>query len=84
MSLDWRVDLQEAAARIGGRVALQGNLDPAALLAPAPEIRKEVERLIRAGRKACGHVLNLGHGVLPTTPVESVAAFVEAAKHGTP
>ncbi|TDJ09614.1 MAG: uroporphyrinogen decarboxylase [Deltaproteobacteria bacterium] len=84
VSLDWRVDLQEAAARIGGRVALQGNLDPAALLAPAPEIRKEVERLIRAGRKACGHVLNLGHGVLPTTPVESVAAFVEAAQHGTP
>ena len=80
VSVDWRVDLEEAAIRIGQHVSLQGNLDPAALLAPEPEIRREVERLIRAGRKARGHVLNLGHGVLPTTPVEGVAAFVAAVQ----
>ena len=80
LSLDWRVDLEQAAERIGQRVSLQGNLDPAALTAPATEIARQVERQIRAGRKARGHILNLGHGVLPTIPVEGVAAFVAAAQ----
>ena len=80
VSLDWRVDLAAAAQGIGQRVSLQGNLDPAALSQPPAEIAREVERLRREGRPARGHVLNLGHGIQPHTPVEGVAAFVEAAK----
>ncbi len=82
VSLDWRMDLGEAAARIGDRVSLQGNLDPVALMAPASEITRSVDRLIQQGRKARGHILNLGHGVLPTTPIEGVSAFVEGARRG--
>ncbi len=82
VSLDWRVDLAEAAARIGQRVSLQGNLEPNALAGPVAEIERSVAELIAAGRKARGHVLNLGHGVLPSTPLEGVGAFVRAAKRG--
>jgi uroporphyrinogen decarboxylase len=80
VSLDWRSDLGEAARRIGGRVSLQGNLDPAALMAAPEEIRRRVAELIQKGRAARGHVLNLGHGVQQGTPVEGVQAFVEAAQ----
>ncbi len=80
VSLDWRTDLGDAARRIGGRVALQGNLDPGALMGPRSEIHRLVASLIEAGRPARGHVLNLGHGVQPQTPIEGVAAFVEAAR----
>ncbi len=82
VSLDWRVDLAEAAARIGQRVSLQGNLEPNALAGPIAEIERSVAELIAAGRKARGHVLNLGHGVPPSTPLEGVGAFVRAAKRG--
>ena len=80
VSVDWRVDLADAALRIGQRVSLQGNLDPAALQAPPKTIERAVEQLIEAGSKARGHILNLGHGVVPTTPIEGVRAFVEAAQ----
>ncbi|MFQ5513702.1 MAG: uroporphyrinogen decarboxylase [Myxococcota bacterium] len=80
VSLDWRVELEEAVQGIGQRVALQGNLDPAALMAPPPEITRRVERICKAGRLGRGHILNLGHGVLPTTPIEGVESFVEAAR----
>ena len=80
VSLDWRVDLGEVADRLGERVSLQGNLDPGALLGPAEGIAKQVAVLVAKGRRARGHVLNLGHGVQPGTPVEHVAAFVEAAR----
>jgi uroporphyrinogen decarboxylase len=83
VSLDWRVDLADAAARVGQRVSLQGNLDPTALLAPLPVIARSVRELVRAGRKARGHVLNLGHGVLQTTPVEAVATFVRTAQEAS-
>jgi uroporphyrinogen decarboxylase len=92
LSVDWRLPLgtvrralaQEAGPAGPPRV-LQGNLDPAALLAPIPEIERRVAELIRegtppAGTEGYGHVVNLGHGILPTTPVESARAFVEAAK----
>jgi uroporphyrinogen decarboxylase len=82
VSLDWRVDLAEAAERIGQRVSLQGNLEPTALAGPPAQIEQAVADLIRAGRKARGHVLNLGHGVLPSIPVEGVEAFVRAAQRG--
>ncbi|MFI5317648.1 MAG: uroporphyrinogen decarboxylase [Myxococcota bacterium] len=83
VSLDWRVELGEAAERVGRRVSLQGNLDPTALLAPLPAIARAVRELVRAGRKARGHVLNLGHGVLPSTPVEAVATFVRTAQEAS-
>ncbi len=79
VSLDWRVDLGDAAQRIGGRVSLQGNLDPAALFQAPEAIEAQVRELVAQGKKARGHVLNLGHGILPQTPVEGVAAFVGAA-----
>jgi uroporphyrinogen decarboxylase len=80
ISLDWRVDLAAAAAEFGARVSLQGNLDPTALFAPPETIAREVAALVRAGSAARGHVVNLGHGVLQHTPVESVAAFVRAVQ----
>jgi uroporphyrinogen decarboxylase len=80
LSLDWRADLAGAARRVGARVSLQGNLDPCALSAPPDEIARRVRALAEAGRTARGHVLNLGHGVLPETPVEGVRAFVSAAR----
>jgi uroporphyrinogen decarboxylase len=80
LSLDWRIDLARAARRVGRAASLQGNLDPCALFAPPDAIRAKVRELARAGASARGHVLNLGHGCLPDTPVEGVRAFIEAAK----
>jgi uroporphyrinogen decarboxylase len=80
LSLDWRVDLAEAARRVGSRVSLQGNLDPCALAAPPATIARLVAELARDAAPARGHVLNLGHGCLPETPVEGVRAFTEAAR----
>jgi uroporphyrinogen decarboxylase len=80
ISLDWRADLGEAASRVGRRVSLQGNLDPCALAAPPERIEACVRALAAAARPARGHVLNLGHGCLPDTPVEGVRAFTAAAR----
>jgi uroporphyrinogen decarboxylase len=80
LSLDWRVDLGEAARRVGQRASLQGNLDPCALAAPREEIFRRVREMAEAGAPARGHVLNLGHGCLPETPVEGVRAFTDAAR----
>ena len=80
ISLDWRVDLAAVAARHGARVSLQGNLDPCGLHASREEIFERVRQLFEAGRPARGHVLNLGHGCLPDTPVEGVQAFTDAAR----
>ncbi|MBI4011954.1 MAG: uroporphyrinogen decarboxylase [Candidatus Rokubacteria bacterium] len=78
IGLDWRVDLDEAWARVGHDVAVQGNLDPAALLAPPDEIRRRVRAILARAAGRPGHVFNLGHGVLPETPVDHVVAMVEA------
>ena len=80
VSLDWRVDLERAARDLGQRVSLQGNLDPCALAAPEAEIVRSGEARAAAGRNARGHILNLGHGCLPDTPVEGVRAFTAAAR----
>jgi uroporphyrinogen decarboxylase len=84
VSVDWRVPLAEAARRVGARVSLQGNLDPGALCLPPEQIEEKVEELVTAGRAARGHIVNLGHGVQPHTPVEGVAAFVRAAQRARP
>jgi uroporphyrinogen decarboxylase len=77
IGLDWRVNLDEAWARLGPQVGVQGNLDPAALLGPVEQIRSRVRAILdRAGGRD-GHIFNLGHGVLPETPVDHVIALVD-------
>ena len=78
VGLDWAVDLAAARAEVGDRVALQGNLDPVALLTDAATVAREAERIVRVAGTRPGHVFNLGHGILPTTPPENVAALVDA------
>jgi len=77
IGVDWRVPLDEAWAKIGHDVAVQGNLDPVALFAPLHEIERRVEDILRRAGNRPGHIFNLGHGILPQTPVENVAAAVE-------
>ncbi len=77
IGVDWRIPLDEAWARVGHDVAVQGNLDPLTLFAPLHEIeRREKDILRRAGGRP-GHIFNLGHGILPTTPIEHVAATID-------
>jgi uroporphyrinogen decarboxylase len=77
MGIDWRIDLDVAWRRIGENRAVQGNLDPVALFAPRAELRRQVERVLQAVAGRPGHIFNLGHGILPQTPVENVVALVE-------
>ena len=77
IGLDWRVDLDAAWARLGYDVAVQGNLDPAVLFAPLADIRRAVARILGQAARRPGHVFNLGHGILPDTPVANVQALVE-------
>jgi uroporphyrinogen decarboxylase len=76
IGVDWRVNLADAWRRIGYDVAIQGNLDPAALFAPLPELRRQVDNILAQAAQRPGHIFNLGHGVLPQTSVEHVAALV--------
>jgi uroporphyrinogen decarboxylase len=77
IGLDWRIDIGEAWARIGYDVGIQGNLDPVLLFGPVDLIKKEVERILdRVGGRP-GHIFNLGHGILPNTPVDHVAALID-------
>lgn len=79
LSIDWRVNLEDARARVGDRLTLQGNLDPCVLLSTPEIITEKANELIRAGGGR-RHILNLGHGILPMTPVENARAFIEAGK----
>jgi uroporphyrinogen decarboxylase len=77
IGLDWRVDLDAGWAAVGHDVAVQGNLDPAVLLSKPAYIRQRVKDILdRAGGRP-GHIFNLGHGILPQTPVEHARALVE-------
>jgi len=78
IGLDWRVDLDAGWARVGYDVGVQGNLDPVALFAPIPEIRRRAVAILGQAAGRPGHVFNLGHGVLPATPVDHVRALVDA------
>jgi uroporphyrinogen decarboxylase len=80
LGVDWRVCLGEVRRRVGPGVALQGNLDPLVLMAPPSEIRERVRAIHAAHGRGPGHIFNLGHGVLPETPVSGVAAFVDAVR----
>ena len=77
VGVDWRVGLDEAAGRVEPGKALQGNLDPAVLLAPWPVAERRVRQVLAQGRVAEGHVFNLGHGVLPQTDPDVLARLAE-------
>jgi uroporphyrinogen decarboxylase len=77
VGVDWRTPLDVAARRIGGRTPVQGNLDPALLLADWPVIKGQVRRIVAEGRRAPGHIFNLGHGVLPDTDPGVLTRVVE-------
>jgi uroporphyrinogen decarboxylase len=78
LGLDWQTDIAQARARVGGRVALQGNLDPMVLFGPPEVIASEAKRVLDGYGKGPGHVFNLGHGISQFTPPDHVAALVEA------
>ncbi len=84
LGVDWTVDLGVARKLVGNRMALQGNLDPVALFAPPEVIRREVRRILTRYGQGSGHIFNLGHGILPHTPVEHARAFIEAVKQESP
>jgi uroporphyrinogen decarboxylase len=79
LSVDWRTDLAEARCALGERVALQGNVDPNILLGPEEAIRGAAREAVEK-TGGLGHILNLGHGILPTTPVQNARVFVEAGQ----
>lgn len=77
IGVDFRVELDQAWPRLG-EVGIQGNLDPVVLYADRTYIRQQVQRILRQAQGRPGHIFNLGHGVLPTTPVDNVVALVDA------
>ena len=80
LGLDWAVDIGQARKRVGSKVALQGNLDPAILLSTPVAIEKEVESILASYGKGDGHVFNLGHGITQWTPPENAAAMLETVR----
>jgi uroporphyrinogen decarboxylase len=78
IGVDWRMNLDDAWASVGHDVALQGNLDPVALFASPKEIKARATDILSRAGGGPGHIFNLGHGVLPETPVENVIALVDA------
>ena len=77
VGVDWRVPLDDAAARVPAGTALQGNLDPTLVFAPWEVVESEVRRVVAQGAAAAGHVVNLGHGVLPDTDPDVLTRIVE-------
>jgi uroporphyrinogen decarboxylase len=82
VSVDWKTDLADARRKLGRQVALQGNVDPTILLGPEADVRRAAAEAV-AKTGGMGHILNLGHGILPGTPVANARAFVEAG-HNAP
>ncbi|HTU45480.1 MAG TPA: uroporphyrinogen decarboxylase [Bryobacteraceae bacterium] len=80
IGVDWRINIDQAWMDIGYRSAIQGNLDPVALFAPLPELRTRVVDLLRRTGTRPGHIVNLGHGILPETPIENVRAVVQIVR----
>ena len=84
MGVDWRLNIDQAWMDISYRSAIQGNLDPAALFAPLPELKAKVHELLKRTGTRPGHIFNLGHGILPETPVENVKAVVQMVREFRP
>jgi uroporphyrinogen decarboxylase len=82
VGVDWRVPLDEASRRVGPQRAVQGNLDPALVLAGWPVVEREVRRVVAEGRRTPGHIFNLGHGVLPETDPGVLARVVDLVHAG--
>ena len=80
ISLDWNCDITAMRKTVSAKVALQGNLDPDVLFAPKEIIQKEVRRILKGMHGDPGFIFNLGHGILPDVPVESVRTLVETVK----
>lgn len=77
IGVDWRIDLDTAWGRLGDKVAIQGNIDPIALFAPWEELRKRAQQVLDQANGRKGHIFNLGHGILPGTPVDNVKRLVD-------
>ena len=80
LGLDWRIPVDEARTLLGNNVAVQGNLDPITLFAPQDVLKLRTEEILRRNAGQPGHIFNLGHGIVPGTPVENVIAVAEWVK----
>ena len=78
IGLDWRVRLDEGWGRVGFDKAIMGNLDPVTLFSSVDVVRSQAKRILDQAQGRPGHIFNLGHGILPETPVENVIALIEA------
>jgi uroporphyrinogen decarboxylase len=83
MGVDWRLPLSEARSMLGPDVAVQGNLDPAALFAPRDELARQIDRVLAEAGRAPGHIFNLGHGIERTTDPDAVAFLVDRVHEET-
>jgi uroporphyrinogen decarboxylase len=84
LGLDWQTDIAKARARVGEKVALQGNMDPIALYAEPEKIKQKVKTILQKYGQGSGHVFNLGHGILPDVNPEHVKAMVDAVHEFSP
>jgi len=84
MGIDWRIDIKEAWTTIGDGYGIQGNLDPAVLCGPQELVISETQTILQQTRGRPGHIFNLGHGVLPSTPVENVMLLVQTVHEWDP
>ncbi|MGQ9425035.1 uroporphyrinogen decarboxylase [Gilvimarinus sp. F26214L] len=84
LGLDWTTDVGQARSRVGDRVSLQGNMDPAVLYSDAPRIREEVAAILASYGSGPGHIFNLGHGITPEVEPEAAGAFINAVVELSP
>jgi uroporphyrinogen decarboxylase len=84
IGVDWRVNIDQAWMDISYRSAIQGNLDPAVLFAPIPELKLRIHELLKRTGSRPGHIFNTGHGIMPETPVDHVKAAVQIVREFRP
>lgn len=80
IGVDWKTTLSEADKKLGGKFTLQGNMDPAVLFSNKETITKTAQNIIEEGKQCAGHIFNLGHGIMPQTPVENVKHLINTVK----
>jgi uroporphyrinogen decarboxylase len=80
LGADWRINIDDAWSRIGFDRGIQGNLDPTVLFAGPDELVKQIRDILERVGGRPGHIFNLGHGILPTTPIENVRILVETVR----